>query len=206
MSQIENNWKFAEDYPVESPVLEKARKLSIEMGVDPVSRATAAHLASVVAMTGSHSIAEIGTGLGVSGLSMLTSFPAVTLTTIDVESEYHRLARALFSDANIAHTRVRFINGPAENVLPRMNENSYDIVLIDGDPDRLLEYVEHSLRLVRPGGTVLVPRILAEGSVANPASRDQLSVDYRMLMAELADSEAVVTSLLPVGDGLLHIT
>ena len=36
-----------------------------------------------------------------------------------------------------------------------MNEASYDIVLVDADPEGVIEYVEHGLRLVRAGGTVL---------------------------------------------------
>nr|WP_243848615.1 O-methyltransferase [Lysinibacter cavernae] len=192
--------------PVESPVIEKARKLSIEMGVAPISRAVGSQLASIVAMTGARTIAEVGTGLGVSGLWLLSGRDNISLTTIDSESEYHRHARALFTEAGIAPSRLRFINGKAEDVLPRMNENSYDLVIIDADPDQLLEYFEHSLRLIRPGGTVLVPRVLKGGRVADPAARDDVSVDYRTLLTELASSDAVVTALSPAGDGLLQVT
>ncbi|WGD38373.1 O-methyltransferase [Lysinibacter sp. HNR] len=206
MSQIENNWKYAEDLPLESPVIEKARKLSIELGVSPVSPAVGSALSSVVAMTRASTIAEIGTGLGVSGLWLLSRLDDVSLTTIDSESEYHRHARSLFTQAGIAPSRLRFINGKAEDILPRMNENSYDLVVIDANPDLLLEYVEHGLRLVRPGGTVLVPRILHGGRVADPAIRDSVSVDYRALLHELEATDEVVSALLPVGDGLLQIT
>ncbi len=206
MSQIENNWKYAEDLPQETAALEKARKLSIELGVSPVSPAVGSALASVVAMTCATTIAEIGTGLGVSGQWLLSPRNDISLTTIDSESEYHRHARTLFHEAGIATSRLRFINGKAEDVLPRMNENSYDIVMIDADPDLLLEYVEHGIRLVRPGGTVLVPRILRGGRVADPASRDSVSIDYRTLLHELEVTDAVVSSLSPIGDGLLHIT
>ena len=51
--------------------------------------------------------------------------------------------------AGIAPARARFITGRGSSVLPRMNEASYDIVLIDADPEGVIEYVEHGLRLVR---------------------------------------------------------
>ena len=38
--------------------------------------------------------------------------------------------------------------------------------LIDADPEHILEYVAHGLRLVRVGGTVLIPRALQNGRVA----------------------------------------
>ncbi len=47
-----------------------------------------------------------------------------------------------------------------------MNEASYDIVLVDADADGVIEYVEHGLRLVRAGGTVLIPRVLGNGAVS----------------------------------------
>ena len=72
-----------------------------------------------------------------------------------------RAARQAFADAKVPPARARFITGRAAEVLPRMNEASYDIVLVDADPEGVIEYVEHGLRLVRAGGTVLVPRVLA---------------------------------------------
>ena len=41
-----------------------------------------------------------------------------------------------------------------------MNEASYDLVLVDADAASIIEYVEHALRLVRVGGTVLIPHAL----------------------------------------------
>jgi predicted O-methyltransferase YrrM len=91
-------------------------------------------------------------------------------------------------------------------VLPRMNENSYDIVFVDGDPAQVIENVEHGLRLVRPGGTVLVPRALWRGRVSDPAQRDEVTTSFRTLVQEIAASDAVVAALSPVGDGLLQLT
>jgi predicted O-methyltransferase YrrM len=83
--------------------------------------------------------------------------PKAVLTSIDNEPEHLAAARSAFQDARIAPTSARFIAGRAADVLPRMNEAAYDIVLVDADPENVIEYVEHGLRLVRAGGTVLVP-------------------------------------------------
>ena len=74
------------------------------------------------------------------------------------------------------------------------------------DPQSVIEYVEHGLRLVRPGGTVLVARALWRGRVADPAARDPLSSGYRTLITETAASGAVISALSPAADGLLQIT
>jgi predicted O-methyltransferase YrrM len=87
-----------------------------------------------------------------------------------------------------------------------MNENSYDLVLIDADAENVIEYVEHGLRLVRKGGTVAVPHALWRDRVADPAQRDDTATDFRTLITELSKSSAVLVALSPAGDGLLQIT
>jgi hypothetical protein len=106
-----------------------------------------------------------------------------------------------FQDARIAPTRARFIAGRAADVLPRMNEAAYDIVLVDADPENVIEYVEHGLRLVRAGGTVLVPRVLAGGRVADPVQRDDVTVAYRSLIQETQQSPAVLAALSTAARG-----
>jgi len=202
----ESSWKFAEEFIVERPEIALARQHSVEVGVEAVSPATGAQLAVIAAATAATNIMEIGTGLGVSGLWMLTGAPQATLTSIDSEIDHQQLARITFTAAGIPANRVRLIAGRAIDVLPRMNESSYDLVLVDADPHSVIEYVEHALRMVRTGGTVLVAHALWRGRVADPAQRDDTVAAFRTLLREIAESSAVISSLSPVGDGLLQIT
>ncbi|MEQ1737408.1 MAG: class I SAM-dependent methyltransferase [Rhodoglobus sp.] len=200
------SWKFAEEFVVESPDIALARQQSLELGIEAVAPSVGSHIAVVAAATAASSIIEIGTGVGVSGLWLLAGAPDAVLTSIDVELDYHTLARKTFLDAGIAPNRIRLIGGRATEVLPRMNEASYDIVFIDADPASVIEYVEHGLRLVRRGGTVLVAHALWRGRVADPAQRDDTVADFRLLLNEIASSDAVLSALSPVGDGLLQLT
>ena len=206
VSDKESNWRFADDVIVESDVIARARQQSLELGIDPISPSTGAQAAVVVAATAADNIVEIGTGVGVSGLWLLTGGTRAQLTSIDTEVDHQQHARAFFSEAGLPANRVRLITGRALDVLPRMNENSYDIVFIDADPHSVIEYVEHGLRLVRPGGTVLVARALWRGRVADPAARDEAAIAFRTLVAETAASGAVISALSPAGEGLLQIT
>lgn len=206
MSQIERNWQFVEQYHAETDASQRARKLSLELGVEPVSSALAAQLALLTQLSRARQICEIGTGVGVSGLAMLSLNDEADLTTIDIESEHLRAAKENFATAGIASARVRTIAGDALAVLPRMNLNSYDVVLVDADPVSMLEYVEYGLKIVRPGGLILIPHALWHGKVAEPAVRDDITADFRTLLHEIATSPAVSSTLSPVGDGLLAIT
>lgn len=198
--------RYALEATVEPEPIERARARAVELGADPISAAVGAQIAVVTAATAALNIVEIGTGAGVSGLWLLHGSPRATLTTIDNEPEHLAAARTAFSEAKIAPARARFITGRAADVLPRMNEASYDIVLVDADAEGVIEYVEHGLRLVRAGGTVLVPRVLVGGAVADPVRRDPITSAYRSLIQETQTSPAVLGALSIVGEGLLQLT
>ncbi len=206
MSDYDAIRRFADEATVEPETIVRARAHALEVGADPISAPVGAQCALIAAASGALNIVEIGTGGGVSGLWLLHGAPRATLTTIDKEPEHLGVARQSFAEAKIPPARARFISGRAADVLPRMNEASYDIVLVDADAEGVIEYVEHGLRLVRAGGTVLVPRVLAGGGVADPVRRDTLTSAYRSLIQETQASPAVLGALSIVGEGLLQLT
>ncbi len=206
MSRLERNWQYAEQYPTESEAQVRARRLSLEIGVEPVSRAVAAQLSGLAAATRARAICEVGTGVGLSGLSLLRFVPEATLTSIEIEAEHLRQARTVFSEAGVPSAHLRLIQGDALQVLPRLNLGSYDLVLVDADAVNLLDCFEHALQIVRPGGTVLVPNAFAHGRVTDPAARDEVTQNMRDLLTTVAESSAIAPVLSPAGDGLLMLT
>lgn len=205
MSEHDANARFLRESIVEPDTIARARAHAVELGASPVSAVVGSQIAVLAAAGTARSIVEIGTGAGVSGLWLLRGAPNAVLTSIDNEFEHLAAARQAFAEAKVPSTRARFIAGRAIDVLPRMNEASYDIVLVDADPENVIEYVEHGLRLARTGGMVLVPRILAGGRVADPVQRDDVTSAYRSLVQETQESSAVLATVSPAGEGLLQI-
>ncbi|WP_110588667.1 O-methyltransferase [Microbacterium suaedae] len=197
--------RFVREAIVEPDHIARARQTALELGAAPVSASVGSQCAVVAAASGARTMIEIGTGAGVSGLWLMHGAPQAVLTTIDSEPEHLAAARAAFSSSSVPVSRARFITGRAADVLPRMNEAAYDIVLIDADPENVIDYVAHGLRLARPGGTVLVPRVLAGGRVADPVARDPRTSDLRSLITETLGSDQVVSSLSTLDEGLLQI-
>lgn len=205
MSEHDANARFLREAIVEPDRIARARAHAVELGAAPVSAAIGSQLAVLAAATAARAIVEIGTGAGVSGLWLLHGAPQAVLTSIDNEPEHLAAARQAFADAKVPPTKARFITGRAADVLPRMNEGSYDIVLVDADPENVIEYVEHGLRLARTGGMVLVPRVLGGGRVADPVQRDQITTAYRLLIQETQESSAVLATVSPAAEGLLQL-
>ena len=205
MSEHDANARFLRESIVEPDAIARARAHALELGAAPISAAVGSQVAVLAAATSARSIVEIGTGAGVSGLWLLRGAPQAVLTTIDNEPEHLAAARQSFADARVPATRARFITGRAADVLPRMNEASYDIVFVDADPDNVIDYVEHGLRLVREGGMVLVPRVLAGGRVADPVQRDEVTASYRSLIQATQETSAVLATVSATGEGLLQL-
>ncbi|GGM45838.1 O-methyltransferase [Microbacterium saperdae] len=205
MSEHDANARFIRESIAEPDAIARARAHAVELGAAPISAAVGSQIAVLAAATSARSIVEIGTGAGVSGLWLLRGAPQAVLTTIDNEPEHLAAARQAFSDAKVPSTKARFITGRASDVLPRMNEASYDIVLVDADPENVIAYVAHGLRLVRDGGIVLVPRVLVGGRAADPVQRDEITSAYRSLVQETQESSAVLATVSPAGEGLLQL-
>ena len=126
MSKLERNWQYTEQYPSDTDVLVRARRVSLELGIEPVSRGISSELSAAAVLTNAHAICEIGTGVGVSGLSLLRHRPDAILTSIEIEPEYVREARTMFSAAGIPASRARLVEGDARHIMPRLNLAAYD--------------------------------------------------------------------------------
>jgi predicted O-methyltransferase YrrM len=147
---------------------------------------------------------EIGTGAGVSGLWLLGGMPSDgVLTTIDVEPEHQRAAREAFSEAGVPGNRARVISGRALDVLPRLTDGAYDLVLCDAAKEEYEDYLQQALRLLRSGGVVAFDNALWHDRVADPAQRDETTTAIRELGRRVRDDEQLTSCMLPVGDGLL---
>ena len=205
MAGRELDWKYTEGFAPERDDIVVLRENSVELGIDAVSAATGAQLAFVAAASKPENIVEIGTGLGVSGLYLMSGAPGASFTSIDAEADYQQVAKAALIESGITPNRVRLITGAASQVLPRMNDDSYDLVFVDADPESVIEYVEHGIRLARTGGVILVAHALWRGRVADPAQRDEPIGAFRSLLGMLGESSAVTAALSPVGDGLLQL-
>lgn len=198
------SWAHAEDFAVEPAHMETARLNGEHLGATPLTPAAGALLRSIAAASGAHTVVEIGTGAGCSGLWLLDGMPHDSvLTTIDINPEAQRAAREAFRQAGYAPQRTRIISGSALTVLPRLADGAYDLILIDGDKDEYPRYVEQAVRLLRSGGTMILDNMLWHDRVADPSVRDETTQTLRDLAKHLRDDERLMTTLVPVGDGML---
>ncbi|GAA5158617.1 O-methyltransferase [Ornithinimicrobium tianjinense] len=195
---------YVEDFITPHPVIERAQRRGEELGAPPVSTSAGATLRLLASAVAARHVVEIGTGAGSSGLWLLQGMPRDgILTSIDSDPEHQRAAKEAFAEAGIPTQRTRVISGDAAQVLGRLTDGAYDLVLVDADKESYPVYVEEAIRLLRTGGVLVLDNMLWHDKVADPASRDEVTTLLRDLGKSLRDDDRLLPALLPVGDGLL---
>jgi predicted O-methyltransferase YrrM len=149
---------------------------------------------------------EVGVFTGYSSLAVMLAMPDdARLLALDVSEEYTAVARRHWQAAGVAD-RIELVLAPARDTLDaRLAEGEagqYDFAFIDADKTGYLGYYERLLKLLRPGGLILVDNTLWDGEVANPDNREAETEALRAFNDALHRDPRIDLALLPVGDGL----
>jgi O-methyltransferase len=163
-------------------------------------------LAMLVQMLGAKRCLEVGTFTGYSSLWVANVLPADgKLICCDVSEEFTALARKYWAKAGVA-SKIDLRLTPALDTLNQLlaqgSAGQFDYVFIDADKANYDGYYEACLKLVRPGGLIVIDNTLWDGKVANPQVNDPDTVAIRALNQKLHDDTRVSLSFLPFADGL----
>ncbi len=188
----------------EDAVTAAARDRAVDSGAGAVTPAVGALLSVLARLTGAKAVVEVGTGAGVSGLWLLAGMREDgVLTTIDVEPEHQRLAKQAFIEAGVGASRTRLISGRAQDVLTRLADESYDLVFVDAAPVDQPQFVAEGVRLLRPGGAIVIHRAALGGRAGDATANDAEVSAVREAARLIAEDERFSPVLIPLGDGLL---
>lgn len=191
-------------FVTEDEVLAAARERGQELGCSPIGAAAGAALRFLASALAARAVVEVGTGAGTSGLWLLRGMASDgVLTSIDVEPEHQRAARQAFAEAGFPPSRYRLIMGQALDVLPRLTDGGYDLVVVDAAQSEYPRYLQTGVRLLRPGGVIAFDNASWNGKVADPAVRDPASAALRELSTMMRDDNTLLPLMLPLDNGLL---
>ena len=157
-------------------------------------------------LSGARRAIEVGVFTGYSSLAVMLAMPRdARLLALDVSEEYTAVARRHWQAAGVAD-RIELVIAPARDTLDarlaKGEAGQYDFAFIDADKTGYLAYYERLMKLVGPGGLIVVDNTLWSGEVANPENREADTVALREFNDALHCDPRIDLALLPVGDGL----
>ena len=171
-----------------------------------VQPASARLLRSLVIATGARRVLEIGTCIGYSAIWMAEALPADgMLVTLEADAGRAAIARSNIERAGLSG-RISVIVGDANRYLHKI-AGPFDIVFQDSDKQRYESMLDRLVELLRPGGVLATDNVLWNGEVVegyvSPPQRDEAdTAALRRYNERLAADQWLLTTFLPVGDGV----
>jgi predicted O-methyltransferase YrrM len=163
-------------------------------------------MALLTRLAGATRCLEIGVFTGYSSLVTALALPDDgRIVACDVSEEWTAVARRYWREAGVEH-KIDLRLAPARQTLDELlaagEAGRYDLAFIDADKTGYRDCYERCLRLLRPGGLVVVDNTLWSGRVADPAVDDADTRALRDFNEHLHRDDRVDLSLVPIGDGL----
>ena len=187
------------------------RRLREETALHPEGRMQIApdqgqFMALLARLAGAKKALEVGVFTGYSSLAVALAMPHDGLiVACDVNAAFTAVAQRYWNEAGVAH-KIDLRLAPATESLAHLladgQEDTFDLAFIDADKEAYDTYYEYTLRLLRPGGLMLIDNVLRQGAVAGPPSANSATAAIQRLNAKLHRDTRIHLSLVPIGDGL----
>ncbi|MDY5774717.1 MAG: O-methyltransferase [Lachnospiraceae bacterium] len=151
-------------------------------------------------------ILEVGTAVGFSAILMAEYNPKpCEITTIENYEKRIPIARENFKRAG-KQDMIELLEGDATQVLKTLQE-PFDFIFMDAAKGQYLNFLPDILRLLSPGGILISDNVLQDGDIVESrfaVTRRNRTIHKRMreYLYELTHHEELVTTVLPVGDGI----
>jgi len=191
----------------EAPILAALRAETAGLGGNAamqIAPEQGAFMGLVVTLMGAKEILEIGTFTGYSSLAMALASPA-NITAVDVSAEWTKIARNYWEMAGVEERITLRLDGGHAAIaalLQAGKAGTYDLCFIDADKTSYDAYYEGCLKLLRPGGLVMIDNVLWDGAVANAGKTDADTNALRALNAKIKADSRVTFCMVPIADGL----
>lgn len=187
-------------------ILDEIEKEAIDIYVPIIRKEMQSFLKLILAIKKPARILEVGTAVGFSAILMAEYNPvSCEITTIENYEKRIPIARENFKRAG-KDGMITLLEGDAAEVLKTLNE-PYDFIFMDAAKGQYIHFLPEILRLLAEDGVLVSDNVLQDGDIIESrfaVTRRNRTIHKRMrdYLYELTHHENLVTSVLPIGDGI----
>ncbi len=155
----------------------------------------------IAKMIGAKRVLEIGTLGGYSATWLARALPTGgKVITLELDEKHAEVARQNLDRAGVAD-RVEVRLGRAADTLRQLidrREAPFDLIFLDADRPRYVEYLELALRLSHPGTVILADNVIRNGRVIDAGPADEAERGAKAFNEALAANEHLDSIILPI--------
>jgi predicted O-methyltransferase YrrM len=188
----------------EDAFLSELKQAALEAGIPPIwiSPEQASLMQILLKACGARRVVEVGTLAGYSAIAMARALPADgQVRTIEILDKHADFAESWVARSDVAG-RVQVHRGAGAEVLAEFEDGWADAAFLDADKGGYPVYLEQCLRIVRPGGLVMVDNAFAFGQLLDEEPSDQEVSAVRAFNDLMARTAGLHGVIVPIGDGL----
>ncbi|MEF2852417.1 MAG: O-methyltransferase, partial [Lachnospiraceae bacterium] len=151
-------------------------------------------------------VLEVGTAVGFSALLFCEYGPEnMQVTTIEKYEKRIPIARENFRRAG-RENQITLLEGDAADILKELQE-PYDLIFMDAAKGQYIHFLDDVLRLMKPGSILISDNVLQGGDIIEShyaVERRNRTIYKRMreYLYELKHNDKLLTSVIPLGDGV----
>lgn len=192
--------------PGNTEFLTQLEKYSTETNVPIIRPSMQSLLKLLLQMQQPKNILEVGCAIGFSALLMSEYGPEdCHITTIEKYEKRIPIARENFKKAG-REDKITLLEGDAVEILQNL-EGSYDFIFMDAAKGQYIHFLPEIMRLLSKGGILISDNVLQDGEIIESrfaVTRRNRTIHSRMreYLYTLKNHPQLVTSILPVGDGV----
>ena len=189
-----------------TPFLNQLEMDALKNQVPIIRRETQSLLKVLLRIKTPSRILEVGTAVGFSALLMSTYGPEnCRITTIENYDKRIPIARENFKKAG-KEEQITLLEGDAREILKTLEE-PFDFIFMDAAKGQYIHFLPDILRLLSRGGILISDNVLQDGDIIEShfaVERRNRTIYKRMreYLSALKNSDVLVTSILPLGDGV----
>ena len=187
-------------------ILDQIEKEAIETYVPIIRKEMQTFLKTLLAIKKPARILEVGTAIGFSAILMAEYNPAeCQITTIENYEKRIPIARENFIRAG-KEAQITLLEGDAAEVLKELDE-PFDFIFMDAAKGQYIHFMPEVLRLLGKDGILVSDNVMQDGDIIESryvVTRRNRTIHKRMrdYLYQLTHHEELVTSILPIGDGI----
>lgn len=186
--------------------LENLEQYALEKRVPIIRREMQSFIKMFLALNQPKRILEVGTAIGFSTLLMCEYGPKdLEIVTIENYEKRIPIAKENFRKAQ-REKQITLLEGDAGKILKEL-DGSFDMIFMDAAKGQYINWLPDVMRLMKKGGVLISDNVLQEGDIIEShylVERRNRTIYKRMreYLYELKHNPALVTSVLPLGDGV----